>query len=101
MNAFGRIALCGLIAGYDGREIPITRVRSILVNRLLIQGFIVSDHPEDWPVAIAELADRIARGSLKYRETVADGLDKAPEAFFSMLGGGNLGKQLVRVGDGH
>lgn len=101
MNAFGRIAVCGLIAGYDGQEIPITRVRSILVNKLRIQGFIVSDHPEDWPVAIKELAGRIADGSLKYRETVAEGLENAPEAFFSMLAGGNLGKQLVRIGDGN
>ncbi len=100
MNAFGRIALCGLIAGYDGQEIPMTRVRSILVNKLRIQGFIVSDHPEDWPIAIRELAGRLRDGSLQYRETVAEGLENAPEAFFSMLAGGNLGKQLVRIGDG-
>ncbi len=100
MNAFGRIAVCGLIAGYDGKEIPITRVRSILVNKLMIQGFIVSDHPEDWPIAIKEIAGRIAEGSLKYRETVAEGLSNAPQAFFSMLRGGNFGKQLVKVGDG-
>jgi len=98
MNPFGRIAVCGLIAGYNGQEIPLTRVRSILVNKLLIQGFIVSDHPDEWPTAVKELAGRIGDGSLKYRETIAEGLDQAPTAFLSMLGGGNLGKQLVRVG---
>lgn len=97
MNAFGRIAVCGLIAGYNGQDIGLAQVRSILVNRLLIQGFIVSDHPEEWPVAIKELAGRLADGSLKYRETVAEGLASAPEAFLSMLSGGNLGKQLVRI----
>lgn len=100
MNPAGRIAVCGLIGGYDGKDIPINRVRSILVNRLLIQGFIVFDHPTSWPIAVKELAARIADGSLKYRETVAEGLANAPEAFFSMLAGGNLGKQLVRIGDG-
>ncbi len=100
MNAFGRIAICGLISGYHGEEIPMRRVRSILVNKLLIQGFIVSDHPAEWPIAIKELAGRIAAGTLKYRETIAVGLESAPEAFFNMLKGGNVGKQLVRVGSG-
>lgn len=100
MNAFGRIAVCGLISGYDGEEIPIRRVRSILVNKLRIQGFIVSDHPTDFPVAIKELSGRIADGSLKYRETIAEGLASAPDAFFAMLRGGNVGKQLVHVGSG-
>ena len=100
MNPHGRIAVCGLIAGYDGTGIPITRVRSILVNKLLIQGFIVLDHLEDWPAAIKDLSGRLADGSLQYRESVAEGLAEAPQAFLSMLRGGNLGKQLVHVGDG-
>jgi NADPH-dependent curcumin reductase CurA len=97
MNAFGRVALCGLIAGYNGEDISLRRVRSILVNRLLIQGFIISDHPDIWPQALKELGERVVNGSLKYRETIADGLDRAPQAFMSLLSGGNLGKQLVKL----
>jgi NADPH-dependent curcumin reductase len=97
MNAFGRIALCGLIAGYDGRAIPIQNVRSLLVNRLLVQGFIVTEHMELWPQALAELVQLVATKRIRYRETVADGLSSAPRAFIGLLSGENVGKQLVRL----
>ena len=97
MNTFGRVAVCGLIAGYDGQDIPMRRVRSILVNRLRLQGFIISDHLDIWPQALGELAARVGNGSLKYRETIAEGLERAPEAFIGLLKGGNVGKQLVRL----
>jgi NADPH-dependent curcumin reductase CurA len=97
MNAFGRIALCGLIAGYNGPPIPIQNVRSLLVNRLLIQGFIVAEHMELWPQALAELVQHVAAKRIRYRETVADGLSSAPRAFIGLLRGENVGKQLVRL----
>jgi NADPH-dependent curcumin reductase CurA len=97
MNAFGRIALCGLIAGYGGGDIAIRNTRSILVNRLKMEGFIFSDHYDVWKQAIAELGKLVAEGKVKYRETVAQGIESAPKAFFGMLKGENLGKQLVRI----
>jgi NADPH-dependent curcumin reductase CurA len=97
-NPFARVALCGLIAGYDGQDIPLRAVRAVLVNRLLVQGFIVSDHLEAWPEALKELAGHVAAGRIKFHETVAQGLESAPRAFLGMLRGENLGKQLVKVG---
>ena len=97
MNAFGRVALCGVIAGYSGQPIPIANVRSILVNRLLIQGFIVSDHMDAWPQALKELAAHVAAKRIRWRETVAHGLESAPRAFIGMLKGENVGKQLVEL----
>ena len=97
MNPFGRVALCGLIAGYDGKEIALRSVRSILVNRLLVQGFIISDHMELWPKALGEIGMLVATGALKYRETVAEGLEAAPEAFIGLLAGRNVGKQVVKL----
>ena len=97
MNPFGRVAVCGLIAGYNGEDIGLGRVRSILVNRLKLQGFIVSDHPDVWPTALKELGERVVGGTLKYRETIAEGLDSAPQAFIGLLAGGNVGKQLVKL----
>ncbi|MDB5847030.1 MAG: NADP-dependent oxidoreductase, partial [Rhodoferax sp.] len=55
MNAFGRIALCGMIAGYDGQPMPLADPRALLTSRLKLQGFIVSEHMEDWPEALTEL----------------------------------------------
>jgi len=97
MNAFGRIAVCGLIAGYSGEPMPINNIRSLLINRLKVQGFIVSEHMEYWPEALAGLEAMVANGTLKYRETVADGIASAPEAFIGLLKGRNLGKQLVKL----
>ena len=97
MNAFGRIALCGMIAGYDGQPLPMTYPQLILTNRLKIQGFIVSEHMEIWPDALKELGTLVATGKLKPRESVAQGIEAAPEAFLGLLKGKNFGKQLVKL----
>ena len=97
MNPFGRIALCGLIAGYNGEDIAIRNVRHLLVMRLKVQGFIVSEHMDVWPQALGELGRGVAEGKIRYRETVAEGLAAAPEAFIGMLKGRNFGKQLVKL----
>jgi len=97
MNPFGRVALCGLIAGYNGEDIALQNVRALLVMRLTIRGFIVSDHMDAWPPALAELGRGVATGRIKYRETIAEGLAAAPEAFIGLLAGRNFGKQLVKL----
>ena len=97
MNAFGRIALCGMISGYDGEPIPIRQPQLLLQSRLLLQGFIVSEHMELWPQALKELGTLVATGKMKYRETIANGVEAAPEAFLGLLKGRNFGKQLVKL----
>ena len=97
MNAFGRIAVCGLIAGYNNQDMALKNVRSILVNRLTVEGFIVSEHPEIWPQALKELGGYVAAGRLKYRESVAQGIESAPFAFMGLLKGENFGKQVVKM----
>ncbi len=97
MNDFGRIAVCGMISGYDGEPIPLHNPAIILTARLRVEGFLVSEHMVVWPEALAELGARVADGSLKYRETIAQGLEAAPEAFLGLLRGKNFGKQLVKL----
>ncbi len=97
MNAFGRIALCGLIAGYNGQPIPIGNPTWFLVSRLKLQGFIISEHMDVWPQALKELGAHVATGRVRYRETIAHGLENAPAAFIGMLQGRNFGKQLVKL----
>jgi len=96
-NAFSRIAMCGMIAGYNGVPIPMAAPQLILTNRMKVQGFIVSEHMPLWPQALAELGERVANGALKFRESVAQGLESAPEAFIGLLKGRNFGKQLVKL----
>ena len=96
-NPFARIALCGMIAGYDGAPIPMAAPQLLLVNRIKLQGFIVTEHMEHWPAALQELGTLVATGKLKYRESIAQGIEAAPEAFIGMLKGRNFGKQLVKL----
>ena len=97
MNAFGRIAFCGMISGYNGEPIPMAYPTLILQSRLTLEGFIVSEHMADWPEALKELGTGVATGRLKFRESVADGLAAAPQAFLGLLKGHNFGKQLVKL----
>ena len=96
-NAFSRVAMCGMISGYNGQPIPLAAPQLILTNRMKIEGFIVSEHMADWPEALKELGSGVATGKLKYRETVAQGIAAAPEAFLGLLKGRNFGKQLVKL----
>ena len=97
MNDFGRIAVCGMIAGYDGQPTPLTHPALILRSRLRVQGFIVAEHMEVWPEALKELGTLVGSGKLRPRESVAQGLEAAPEAFIGLLKGKNFGKQLVKL----
>jgi NADPH-dependent curcumin reductase CurA len=96
-NAFARIAVCGMIAGYDGRPVPLSAPALILVNRLRVEGFIVSEHMDVWPEALQELGQLVGSGTFRPRETIAQGLESAPAAFLGLLKGKNFGKQLVRL----
>ncbi len=97
MNAFGRIAVCGMIAGYDGMPLPLAAPALILISRLKVQGFIVSEHMDVWPEALKELGGMIAGGKFMPRESVALGIEAAPAAFLGLLRGKNFGKQLVKL----
>ena len=97
MNPFGRIAVCGLISGYNGKALPLNNVRAILTNKLMVQGFIISDHLELWGQAHKELADLVVAGKLKYRESITEGIENAPRAFLGLLKGENFGKQVVKL----
>jgi len=97
MNAFGRIAVCGMISGYNGQPIPMSHPQLILVSRLRVEGFIVSEQMQVWPEALQELGQLVGRGKLRPRESIAQGLEAAPQAFLGLLQGHNFGKQLVQL----
>ncbi|WP_119964797.1 NADP-dependent oxidoreductase [Simplicispira lacusdiani] len=97
MNAFSRIAVCGMIAGYDGKPLPMANPALLLINRMKVEGFIVGEHMEVWPEALKELGTLVGTGKLRPRETIAQGIAAAPEAFLGLLKGKNFGKQLVKL----
>jgi hypothetical protein len=97
INDFARVAICGLIASYEGEPTPAPDMRLFLVKRFKMEGFIVSDHMDLWPKAIGELAALAAAKKLTWRETIRDGLESTPQALIDLLHGQNFGKMLVRV----
>ena len=98
LNPFARIPLCGLVSQYNATEpYGVKSFGALLASRVTLQGFIVSEHMDRWPAALAELAAHVAEGRIKYRESIAEGIESAPGAFIGMLEGKNFGKQLVKI----
>jgi hypothetical protein len=100
MNTFGRIAFCGAISEYQDQT-PLAgpaKMFSIVQKRLTVQGFIVSDHVALMGDFVNDIAPLLPSGTLKSRETVVDGLSKAPQAFMGLLKGENFGKLVVKLG---
>jgi NADPH-dependent curcumin reductase CurA len=97
INDFARIAICGLIASYEGALTTLPDMRIFLIKRFKMEGFIVSDHMELWPKAISELVSLAAAKKLTWRETIREGLENAPQALIELLHGQNFGKMLVKV----
>jgi NADPH-dependent curcumin reductase CurA len=98
MNVFSRVVVCGLIAEYEATEpYGYRMMRSILVNRIRMQGMIVFDWKDRYGEAIADLGARVAAGKLRYRESIVEGLENAPQGLVSLLAGRNFGKQLVKL----
>jgi hypothetical protein len=98
MNVFARIVICGLIAEYNATQpYAYKNMRSVLVNRIRMQGMIVFDWKERYGEAVKALGGYYAAGRLKTRESVLEGLGNAPKGLISLLKGGNFGKQLVKL----
>ena len=97
INDFARIAICGLIASYEGALTTLPDMRIFLIKRFKMEGFIVSDHMDLWPKAIGELVSLAAAKKLTWRETIREGLENTPQALIDLLHGQNFGKMLVRV----
>jgi NADPH-dependent curcumin reductase CurA len=100
MNVFGRIALCGLISGYNATEAPPgpKNIRAVLTQRLKLQGLIVFDWASRTPEAIAQLGQWHKEGKLKIREDVREGgIDAFPDVLNLLYTGGNFGKLVLKV----
>jgi NADPH-dependent curcumin reductase CurA len=100
MNRYGRVACCGMISQYNttGPEAAPRNLSLIVGKRLMLKGFIVSDHREMFSQFYADMKEWIASGEMKWQETIIEGLENAPQAFIGLFSGENLGKMLVKVG---
>jgi len=98
MNRFSRIIICGLVAEYNSTEpYGYRRLRSVLVNRIHMQGMIVFDWKDRYGEALDGLSKHLAAKKLVYRESIVEGIDNAPKGLIALLRGENFGKQLVKL----
>ncbi|MCJ2121620.1 NADP-dependent oxidoreductase [Methylobacterium sp. J-077] len=103
LNSFARIPVCGLVSAYNATETPPGPdrlpglMRSVLTNRLHIQGFIVWDFADQAETFRQEVGAWIREGKVRYREDVVEGLENAPDAFIGLLKGRNFGKLVVHI----
>lgn len=104
LNTAARVPVCGLVSGYSATELPAGPDRlpllmgTLLKKRIRMQGFIIG---QDYGHRIGEFQQAMGQwvheGTIKYREQITDGLEKAPETFFGLLKGKNFGKVVIRV----
>jgi len=98
VNTFARIVICGRISGYHAAEpYGIKNMGAVLVNRVRMQGIIVFDWVDRYAEANKALAGYVAQGKLKTRESIVEGLERAPQGFIDLVNGRNFGKQLVKL----
>lgn len=99
LNKHARVPVCGVLSQYNaaGEPYGVKNTRLIFDKSLRLQGFLLSDYRQQWDQARVELEELVAAGRLRYRETIAKGIENAPEAFIGMLHGRNIGKQLVQL----
>ena len=101
LNIGGRVALCGLISGYNDEGGPVgpRNFGALIAKRARVQGFLILDYFGRWAEGATQLATWIAEGRLQHRETVAEGLESAPVALNQLFDGTNTGKLVVHVAD--
>ncbi len=99
MNLFGRMPLCGMISGYNSDQPMRADFSPILMRRINIRGFIVTDFFAKFGEGSRQLAQWVAEGRLRHEETIVDGLEEAPTAVNRLFDGKNIGKLIVKVAD--
>jgi NADPH-dependent curcumin reductase CurA len=95
-----RIVQVGVTAGYDtvrATPLPADLALQAVTRSLRLEGFLVGDFTDRWPVALRELQAMAARGDVAVLEDIHEGLQAAPSALVAMMSGGNLGQVAVRV----
>jgi NADPH-dependent curcumin reductase len=97
MNPFSRIAICGLIAEGLEEHLHSINLRTLLANRMLIQGFIVSDHVSRWKDIQKQLIDLIVKKKIQVHEKITENLQNAPQTFIDLFEGSYLGKQIIKL----
>ena len=101
MNTLGRVAVCGMISGYNnaGARTPVYNLSNIIYGRINLRGFVATDFMPLRPQFESDMRDWLKTGRIKWRETVLEGIKEAPHAMVGLMQGENIGKMLVKLAD--
>ena len=100
MNNYGRIPVCGLISMYNDWEAPGPKMfRNILMKRLTVKGFLVSDYLDRYAESLESLSEWMAEGKIQYKVDIVEGIENAPSAVNKLFTGENTGKLVIKVSD--
>ena len=99
MNLYGRVSICGAISGYNNKHsIKVPPIQATCIfKQLKLEGFVVYRWADRWMEGVVQMLEWVKEGKLKYRETVTDGFENAPQAFIDLLNGKNIGKSVVKL----
>jgi hypothetical protein len=101
MNSLGRVAVCGMISGYNeaGSRTAVRNLSNIIYGRINLRGFVGSDFMHMYDQFKSDMAGWLKDGRIKYQETIYDGIGNAPAAMVGLMQGANNGKMLVKLAD--
>lgn len=94
-----RIIICGAISQYNNTT-PVQGPKnylSLLVHRARMEGIVVFDYAERFPMAVKELAGYLKDGRMKSKEDIVSGIDTFPETLLKLFNGENFGKLVLQV----
>ena len=99
MNPDGHIVMCGVISQYNAvKPVPgPARFPYIISKKLTVKGFIVMDHFDKLTQFYTDMGKWLREGKIKWKETIIDGIENAPEAFIGLFKGENIGKMIVKL----
>src|SRR5262249_14312574 len=101
MNTLGRVAVCGMISGYNnpGARTEVRNLSNIIYGRINLRGFVATDFMHLQDQFRSDMAGWLKDGAIKYQETILEGVDNAPAAMIGLMQGLNAGKMLVKLAD--
>jgi hypothetical protein len=97
MNTLGRVAVCGMISGYNQNGVPVRNLSNIIYSRVMLRGFVATDFMHLHEAFRSDMSGWLRNGRIKYQETIFDGIAEAPAALIGLFNGVNTGKMLVKL----
>jgi NADPH-dependent curcumin reductase CurA len=100
MNSLGRIPVCGMISAYNNfgsLSEPVTTLSNLIYQRITMRGFVVNEFEALRSSFFTDMKGWLRDGKIKYRETILEGIEQAPNALIGLFSGANVGKMLVRL----